>query len=305
VTFGAEFLVEPDLFPGRASGEPWGERSLRLDIAGGPYALAGLAAAQRDTLAAWFAPRGLAGGPAADDVAVRVFRAPESDFRDFPLIGWQTRLDIDAAARSVRLAGRRFVGRLDWTGRLAAALWTPSEADDDLPGIFENFLRVVVAHRAVEEGGALLHSAAVVAEGRAFLFFGASGAGKSTLCGLSAARGYEVLSDELNVLVEGTEGVDVERLPFAGDFGRSAGERRRYPLGGLFALEQGTPHSRRPLARARAVAALAACSPFVNDDPFRNERLLANLDRLTAARPVETLVFGLDPGFWDIVLAAP
>jgi hypothetical protein len=290
VTFGAEFLVEPDLFPGRASGEAWGGERLRLDIAGGPYALAGLAAPQRDTLAAWFAPRGLADGPAADDVAVRIFRAPESDFRDFPLIGWQTRLDLDPAERSVRVAGRRFVGRLDWAERLAAALWTSSDADADLPGIVENFLRVVVAHRAVEEGGALLHSAAVVAEGRAFVFFGASGAGKSTLCGLSAERGFEVLSDELNALIEGAGGVEVERLPFAGDHGRSAGERRRYPLGGLVALAQGSPPARRPIARARAVAAL---------------RLLATLDRLTAARPVETLVFGLDPGFWDIVLGTP
>lgn len=305
MTFGAEFLVEPDLFPGRASGEPWGERSLRLDVAGGPYALTGLAEKQRDALAAWFAPRGLVGGPASGDVAIRIFRAPESDFRDFPLIGWQTRLDLDPAESSIRLAGRRFVGRLDWTGRLAAALWTPSEDDADLPGIVENFLRVVVAHRAVEEGGALLHSAAVVAGGRAFVFFGASGAGKSTLCGLSAERGLDVLSDELNVLIEGAGGVEVERLPFAGDHGRSAGERRRYPLGGLFAIEQGTPHARRPMARVRAVAALAACSPFVNDDRFRNERLLANLDRLTAARRAETLVFGLDPAFWDIVLGTP
>lgn len=305
MTFGGQFLAAPDLFPGRPSGEAWGAQRLRLDVAGGPYTLSGLSSGQRDALAAWFAPRELPLDARARDVAVRVFRAPESDFRDIPLAGWQTWIDLDPGAGSVRVAGRRFVGRLDWGERLGAALWSAADADADLPGIVENFLRIVVAHRALEEGGVLLHSAAVVVDGRAFVFFGPSGAGKSTLCGLSVERGYEVLSDELNVLLAGEAGVEVERLPFAGDHGRSAGARRRFPLAGLFALEQGRHPARRPLARARAVAALVACSPFVNDDSFRGERLLSNLDRLTAARPVETLVFALDSGLWDIVLAEP
>lgn len=247
---------------------------------------------------------------------MRLFRAPESDFREFPIAGWTTRFDLEARPAAVLLAGRRFTGRLDWgdTGaapRLGGAMWTPSDADADFEGLIENFLRVLVAHRAVERGGALLHSAGIAAGGRAFVFFGPSGAGKSTLAALSAARGHEVLSDELNVVIEraGGAGDDagcelvVERLPFAGDFGReaSAPPRRTDPLAGLFLLEQAAVPTRRPLPRARAVAALAAASPFVNGDPFRSARLLENLERLTARVPVEVLAFALDPGFWTIL----
>ena len=46
MSFGGEFLRHPDLFPGRRSGETWGEGSLTLDVPGGPYLFSGLAATQ-------------------------------------------------------------------------------------------------------------------------------------------------------------------------------------------------------------------------------------------------------------------
>lgn len=301
MSFGGDYLTLPDLFPGRASGEGWGEAALTLDIAGGPYRLDRLSAGQAAALAVHFGPLVReAATPAA--VPVQVFRAPEQDFRDFPLAGWQTRFDLDPQPAALRLAGRRFVGRLDWTRGLSAALWTPSNGDAELVGIVENFLRVVVAQRAAERGGALLHSAGIATPAGAFVFFGASGAGKSTLSRLSEAAGHVVLSDELNIVLELDGELVVERLPFAGDFGRTVLARRIDPLAGLFQLVQAPVPCRHPLPRARAVAALAGCAPFVNGDPYRGERLLENLDRLTARTPVETLGFALDPGFWDILL---
>src|SRR5947209_15148122 len=34
MSFGHGFLRHPDLFPGRRSGEPWGERNVSLDVPG-------------------------------------------------------------------------------------------------------------------------------------------------------------------------------------------------------------------------------------------------------------------------------
>ena len=36
MTFAAEFLHTPDLFPGRRSGEAWGDRRVAVAIPGGP-----------------------------------------------------------------------------------------------------------------------------------------------------------------------------------------------------------------------------------------------------------------------------
>jgi len=303
VSFGAEFLVEPDLFPGRASGDLWGGESLALDVAGGPYRILGASAAQAAAIRERFGP--LVGvAREGQDVPVRLFWAPESDFLEIPFAGWQTRFDLDSDPRAVRVAGRRWMARLDWGESLQTAIWTSSDADRDFLGLFENGLRVVVAYRSMERGGALLHSAGVVAGGKAYIFFGHSGAGKSTLSELSARVGLEVLSDELNVVIDRDGTLEVERLPFAGDFGREAHPRSAHPLAGLFRLQQAPSPFREPLHRARAVAALAGCAPFVNADPVRGPRLLENLERLTGRCEVETLGFALDPGFWSIVAPA-
>ena len=61
----------------------------------------------------------------------------------------------------------------------------------------ENVLKVLLADWLLDQGGLLLHSAAVCLESRACLFIGPSGAGKSTLASLCASAGWQVLADEL------------------------------------------------------------------------------------------------------------
>lgn len=302
MSFGAEFLVEPDLFPGRPSGEEWGEAALCLDVAGGPYRLEGLSAAQAEALADRFGPLAARGEEGPAGVRLRFFRAPEADFRDIAMVGWQTTFDLDPQPTALRIAGRRFVGRLEWSPALSAALWTAADEDSDFPGIAENFLRVVVAQRAIERGGALLHSAGIAAPGGAYLFFGPSGAGKSTISRLSAEAGHTVLSDELNIVIEEGGELVVEQLPFAGDFGRVARGRESHRLAGAFRLAKTAAPCLKTLPRPIAVAALAGCAPFVNGDPHRSARLLENLDRLTGRCRIGELGFALDPGFWGILL---
>lgn len=65
----------------------------------------------------------------------------------------------------------------------------------------EIMLRTVISCRLPLEGGLLLHSAGVVVDDRAILFFGVSGAGKSTIAGMLEGM---VLSDEL-IVVGGSE----------------------------------------------------------------------------------------------------
>ncbi len=307
MSFAAELLHFPDLFPVRHSGERWGGEQLVLEFAGGPYVLTGLSQRQRDGLSRRWA--GLCGERpiARDAVEIRVFRAPASDFRRLesrPGRGYP--LELDPAPTAVRVASRRFVGRLDWRRELRAALWTPVEGPaDERVGVFENFLRVLAAYRLSEAGGVLLHSAGIVHQGRAYLFVGPSGAGKTTLARVSRDDGKRILSDDMNAVRPAAAGGGdwvAEKLPFAGDLGREPGPVGSYPLAGLFRLRKASAPARTPVEPARAVAALVANAPFVNSDPHRLDPLVASLERLLDRRPLELLSFRPDAGFWPVVL---
>jgi hypothetical protein len=135
--------------------------------------------------------------------------------------------------------------------------------------------------------------------GRALLFLGPSGAGKTTLSGLALASGRTVLSDDLNACLPGPP-ARVEKVPFTGDLGER-GAAGSYPLRGLLRLEQGPADALRPLGTAAAMAALLACSPFVNGDPHRRDLLLANLEAVARSAPAQVLTFDLAGGFWGIL----
>src|SRR5262249_12282362 len=143
-------------------------------------------------------------GHAPAAVRGSLYTAPASDFLPVDTRGWEYAMDFAHGERSVCLAGLHLMARLDWTPNLSpnlgGALWT-SEEGELFPGIGENFLRVLVAYRLLELGGAVLHSAGVADGDGAFLFLGPSGAGKTTLSRQSEAQGRTVLSDDLNALL--------------------------------------------------------------------------------------------------------
>ena len=318
MSFGARFLRHPERFPERPRGDAWGDRELRLDLPGGPYQLLGLSAGQEDGVLATFpAARAAATGDAP--IPIQLLRCTPDEFLPVDVRGWDYGLDFDWAPAAVRMAGLGLQGRLDWRpdlAGLAGALWTHEDGGERFPGVFENFLRVLVAYRLLELGGTVLHSAGVVRDGAAFLFLGRSGAGKTTAARLSLARGAEVLSDDLNALAiggawggasggarSGAGVVVVLKLPFTGDLGERRALRPPVPLGGLLRLVQATADALAPLSRAETLACLLACAPFVNVDPHRRERLEEVLLALAAAAAPRafTLRFSLSGGFWSII----
>jgi hypothetical protein len=322
MSFGARFLRHPERFPERPRGDAWGDRELRLDLPGGPYQLLGLSAGQEDGVLATFpAARGLVGRalPAAAvgdaPIPIQLLRCTPEEFLPVDVRGWDYGLDFDWAPAAVKLAGLGLQGRLDWRSGslgLAGALWTHEDGGERFPGVFENFLRVLVAYRLLELGGAVLHSAGVLRDGAAFLFLGRSGAGKTTAARLSLAQGAEVLSDDLNALMigdaegdarDGAVGCVVLKLPFTGDLGERRALRPPLPLGGLLRLAQDSADALAPLSRAETLACLLACAPFVNVDPHRRERLEQVLLALAAAAAPRayTLRFSLSGGFWTII----
>jgi len=310
MSFGERFLGFPDLFPARQAGESWGDRHILLDLPGGPYLAAGLSTAQAAAAGERFGEIVRPAGGGESSVETRLFAVAPEEFLAIDTRGWEYSLDFDHQPDSVRLAGLRLMARIDWAAdparSVTAALWTSEDggaAGDLFPGIFENFLRVVVAYRLLELGGLVVHSAGVVDGDAAYLFLGRSGAGKTTLSRLSEAAGRTVLSDDLNALLPAAAGggLQVEKLPFTGDLG----DRRRgappFPLAALLRLEKAPEDSLRELSTAGAAGQLLACSPFVNVDPHRRERVAEIAAGLARRAPAAVLAFSLSGGLWSIL----
>lgn len=293
--FGGQFLRYPDLFPGRRGGEPWGDRSLALDVSGGPYLFRGLSATQEEAVRKRFGA--LCREAAGEGVPSAVFQAPAADFLEIDTRGWEYNLEMDHTPAAVRLAGLRLMARLDWTPSLAGGLWTPEAAGEEFSSVFENYLRVLAAYRLLETGGAVLHSAGVTDGRAAFLLLGRSGAGKTTTSRLCLEKGATILSDDLNAV----RGDSVVKLPFTGDLGERSGGPESVPLRALLKLVQGPEDRLRPLSPAAALASLVAAAPFVNRDPWRREALLEILEGLARAVPAYELTFTLEGDVWGIL----
>lgn len=312
MSFAAGFLRLPDLFPGRRSGEPWGDCRVVLEVPGGPYLFEGLSEIQEAAIRLKF---GALCRDLGEEEPVRslVFRAPAADFRDIDTRGWEYTLDLEHNPRSVLAAGLRLMARLDWIPSLTGALWTPEAAGEEWLGVFENHFRVLAAYRSLETGGAVLHSAGVTDGESAWLLLGPSGAGKTTASRLCLEGGAIVLSDDLNAVrlgphhhgpppPGGEEGeARLEKLPFTGDLGDRGGGPAAYPLRAILRLRQGSDDHLSPLTPAAALASLVAAAPFVNQDPWRRDALFGVLERLARSVPAWEVRFTLGGGIWDIL----
>lgn len=295
MTFGERFLTAPELFPVRYSGERWGEETFTLDLPGGPYRVSGITAEQRAALAKRYAESSRS-DTARDDaaLAIVVFRAPESDFREIDTRGWEYSLDFDGPA----IAGMRLMARIDAD---RCALWTPANDREHFPGIFENVLRPLVAQRLLAAGGLLVHSAAVLLGDRALVFAGPSGSGKSTTARLALDAKREVLSDDLNAIVRDGDRFLVVPLPFTGDLTRAEVSTRSVPLRAIVRLEKGEREAFRAMSLAEGVSLLVRSAPYVNRDEASAEQLLDRATELARAAQLGVLTFRRDGDIWPIL----
>ena len=272
-------------------------------MAGTQFCVSGLSALQARYIRERYADF-LTAAPDPEPVRMAVYRADPGDFRPFEQRGWTYTLDRDYAPARVRVAGLDLMAMLDWSPRLSAALWSAKEADPGFPMIFDNVFRLLSAYALLAQGGVLLHSAGVSNGAWAWIGFGHSGAGKSTLSGLALDAGQRVLSDDLNVLRCRAGHWSAERVPFAGTLGPTHGDACAYPVAGLARLSKGAEHRLAPLARPQALAALVGSAPYVNQDPYRVQDLMALLESLLRAVDCHDLTFRKDPGFWPLLVAA-
>lgn len=314
MSFAEQFLTHPSLFPERLSGESPGEQSLRFSLAGFAFALEGLSQPCQTHARARLARDESALKSSLDlksslELVTRVFIASPGDFRDVAVRGWQYALDFDYRPDGVSLAGLHWMARSRLSqpteSSVQGAIWTSLERPEEVYGVLENYLRVCLAYRCLLAGGVMLHSAAVLIDGKASLFVGRSGAGKSTIAKLAVKIGLEVLSDDLNVALPTGDGTwRVSTIPFTGDVAPSDKCGQSFELAGIYRLDQAAGNQRIALGHAEKIASLVTVCPYVNKDSHRESLLWTNLESL-AALDVQALRFAPSTEVFEVLRHNP
>ena len=291
---------------------PWGKHAICLSLPATNIRFTGLSAAQSDALKKSF--HGFIGSRqqrTPHDLECRVRRIEQvvslpaqSLSRD----GQYTPQKIPwPNNKGFQLTGVNFEAQIGVTPPCRSAqLAVAREHEFAQANVVENFLRFFVAHRALQQGGLILHSAGLVFDGRAYIFSGRSNAGKTTLTRKAYRYGARVLSDDINLLLPGKEGYKAHAVPFTGEFGRTlehSGGQDSYPVAGIILLRQGEKLAVQSVTMADAVADLLAGCPFVNTDTQESDRLFDAVISLVSALPVIRLVCSRDDDIEDIMAA--
>jgi len=240
--------------------------------------------------------------PGAPDMVVRVTLAGRPGFlqvaRASELYRVHTRWEGDTLyASSYEWAG--WIDPSRKTGGLSLGEITEVDAAAFDRSI-ENFLRVAYAHLMVARGGFVLHSAGLVRDERAYLFFGPSGSGKTTVTTLSP--GALVLSDDLTLVVPmDGGGYGACSVPFRGVFAPQPTSIRTFPLAGFFRLIQAGEDRLDRVAGARAVGELVGSLPFVTERPEWAGAVMDAVAGAVSKVPVFRLHFRKDRTFWKVI----
>ena len=164
----------------------------------------------------------------------------------------------------------------------------------------DSLIRVLLTMVLLPQRGFLLHAAAVVRDGRAYVFTGRSGAGKSTVASLSPAG--TVLTDEISLLRFSDGCWQAYGTPFWGEF-RAAGQNEHYPVGGIYTLVQSAEDRVESLTTKEIIRALLPCVLFFTPSVEANQDMLRLMLQFVTQVPCHRLHFRRNDGFWKVVAA--
>lgn len=163
----------------------------------------------------------------------------------------------------------------------------------------EYSLRVIYALLIFHTGGLLLHSAAIVRQDQAFVFFGPSGVGKTTVSRLSPND--IVLNDDLVVVLPQHDQWVVCATPFWNITQVRPSGPHCAPLRGMLRLVQAPHVALKAMSRARALAELLSAVLMAPCDPERSHEVFALVERLLHDVLLYELFFLPDDSFWNVV----
>lgn len=282
---------------------PAGSRSVAIGLDALRIRFDELDAALADALVACYGIYVETGAAAsASSLVVRVARDERDYYIEPPRQAEFNPVWIAVGDGRVRVLSYRLAGWFEIDGTRGEILLARGDYEPELRAI-ENYLRCALAWRAAALGGALVHAASVVRNGKAYLFYGESGAGKSTLSAVNT-RGRVVSDDLTLVLPRQGGGLDVVGSPFRGTYEGGEPVVGRFPLVAGFRIVKGERAEVRVVPRAVAFGQLVGNLTFVAEGFRERPDLFASIEAAFAAIPLRQLHFRKDDSFWDAIDAA-
>ncbi len=290
-----EFFAEPR--------PPAGAARFGMNLAEIRVELTGLDEALAAALAARYGPYADGGDPREDAaLCVRFAREAVDYFIEPPRSPEFNPIWLTCDGTRLRYVGHQLAGWFDTKARRGELLLTRGTFEPELRAL-ENFIRCAVAWCAAERGGALVHAASVVKNGKAYLFYGESGAGKSTLSAVNT-RG-NVVSDDLSlVLPRPGGGLDLVGSPFRGTYEEGEPVLGRFPLAAGFRIVKDVNAEVRAAPRAIAFGQLVGNLTFVAEAFRERPDLFASIEAAFSGVPLLHLHFKKDDSYWDAIDAA-
>ena len=166
------------------------------------------------------------------------------------------------------------------------------------------FLRVALALIAHNAGCILMHTAGIIRNNHAYLFFGHSGSGKTTICrssiNTSSLDAYKILNDDLILLQPKGKIWLAHGTPFWNPT-QIEPSNQNAPVVGMYYLIQDKQVFTHILSKSMAIAALFSNTPVIPQDTVRSIQLLNLLDQIQNSVPVYELHFLPDNSFWNVI----
>lgn len=266
--------------------------TLELEISGLDDGLAGRLRARFGTFAH-------ASSVTAQALRVTLRREERDYFIPAPKRAEFNHIVLACEGHRVRYVGHQVAGWFETRGTQAGVLLSRGTYETT-EGALENYIRAAVAWRAAERGGALVHAASAVLDGRGYLFFGPSGAGKSTLSACN--RRARVVSDDLSLILPGSDGgLDLVGSPFRGTYTEGDPVHGRFPLAAGFRLVQSPTVEVRHAPRLLVLSELIGNLPFVAEAFDRRPDLFEGVEEAFRGLPLARLHFRKDDSYWDAI----
>lgn len=237
-----------------------------------------------------------------DGLDIEVCDAGRDYFIDPPEVSEFNPVHLVCDGDRVRFVSYRLAGVFDTAGRAGRVLLARGE-HEPADRAMENYIRAAVAWQAAERGGALVHAAGAILDGKGYLFYGESGAGKSTLA--ECNRRATIVSDDLSLVLPAGDGtLELIGSPFRGTYEGGAQVVGHFPLAAGFRLVQADHARVEKIERIRALSELIGNLPFVAEGFVRRPDLFAKIERSFASVPLMHLHFLKDDSYWDAIREA-
>ena len=296
-----EYVPDLPFHAARHRSAPAHDGAVTLAVGGISVRLFGLEADRVETLRARYGIFSRAQAP-SPDLEIKVSSSELPRFLEVQDRGEHYRVDTRWEADTLLACSYEWAGWMD-AGRREGGLTLAQEALTSPRGFdrsLENFLRVVFSHLIVPRGGFLLHSAGLVRDGRAHMFFGPSGSGKTTVTTLTPEA--TILSDDLTMVVRDAGGsYRACSVPFRGLFAPEATSDATWPIAAFYRLIQDTEDRLERVQGARAVGELVGSLPFVTDRTEIAGLVMDTVAKAAATVPIFRLHFKKDRTFWQAI----